>query len=108
MGNSWLCGDEECFQVAYPGEKLVSGIGEGDHFILFAAWSKVLPDFLERTPESLSRGQRAEAQHRIVSLLHGAVISFNSTIQICVAAMLHLRAECFPDGSRIRIMAVGG
>ena len=68
--------------MAYPAEKLVSGIGEGDHFILFAAWSKVLPDFLERPPESLSRGQRAEAQHRIVSLLHGAVISFKVSSRI--------------------------
>ena len=86
----------------------MSGGGEGDHFILFAAWSKVLPDFLERATESLSRGQCAKAQHRIISLFDGPVISFNPPVQICVAAMLHFRAECFPDGSWIRIMAVSG
>ena len=100
---SWLCCDEECFQFECSEQKLSSCGVQRDHFVLFAAGSKVLPDFLERTPESLGRGQRTEAQHRIVSLLHGAVISFNSTIQICVAAMLHFRTERFPYCARIRV-----
>ena len=35
-----------------------------------------------------------------------AVISLNSTIQVCAAAMLDLRAEHFLDGPRIAIVAV--
>src|SRR5262245_46580787 len=50
----------------------------------------------------------AKAQHRVVSLFDAPVVPFNTTIQICIAAMLHLRAECFPDRPRVGIVAVGG
>ena len=87
---------------------MLSGVGERDHFVLFAARSKVLPDFLERSPESLSRGQRAESQHRIVSLVDSSVISLNPTAHVCAAPMLHLRTKNGPDRTRIGIVAVGG
>ena len=91
-----------------PEQKLLSGVGERADFILFASRSKVLPNFLEGAPESLSRRQRAESQHRIVSLLDAPVVSLNPPVQVSATAMLHLWTECFPDRSWIRIVAIGG
>ena len=102
----WLCCEQQRFQFECSEQKLSSGIGERDYFVLCAAGSKVLPNFLEGSAEALGRRQRAETQHRVVSLLESPVISFNSTIHVCAAAMRDVRTESFPDCPRIGIVAV--
>jgi hypothetical protein len=86
----------------------LSGLAEWDDIVLLPARSEVLANFFERSPESLSRRQRAETQHRVVSLLDAPVISLNPTIHERAAAMLHVRTEDFPDRPWIRIMAIRG
>ena len=75
---------------------------------MFAAGSKVLANFLERSPEALGRRQCPEAEHRIISLFDSPVIAFNPPVEVCAAAMLDFAAEHFPDRPWIRIVAVGG
>ena len=43
----------------------------------FPAAPKVLSNFLEGSAEPLGRDKRAEAQHRVVSLFHSAVVPFD-------------------------------
>jgi starch synthase len=46
----------------------LSGVGKRDYIILLPARAKVLPNFLEGSPESLRGRQRSKAQHRVVVL----------------------------------------
>ena len=69
--------------------------------------AEVLALFVEGPAEAGSGVEIPVATHRIIALLDATMILFQAVVEVRVAAVPHLPAQCFSDRARIGVMPVG-
>ncbi len=70
--------------------------------------TKILPDFLKGSTETLGRAETTKTQHRVLSLFPAAVILLDPSIQVGAAAVFHFGTKDLADRARIQIVAITG